>query len=133
MLGRRIGVSERHWHGAKTCNLAVAQPDFIAVNGFDESYTGWGFDDSDLVVRLFRYGVCRKEAFGRALVFHLYHSLQDKIESESKNHALFIKTKDSKPLRAPCGLDGHQSHPDSPESHQGRRIPQTFSTENGQQ
>lgn len=97
------------WHGVKTCNLALARKDFIAVNGFDEDYTGWGFEDSDLAVRLFNYGVRRKEAFNRAVVFHLYHSLHDKTESESKNHALFIKKKDSRPVRAEHGFDAHRS------------------------
>lgn len=95
------------WYGAKTCNLAVFRNDFIAINGFDESYTGWGFEDSDLVTRLFDYGVRRKEAFNRAVVFHLYHSMHDKAESASKNYQLFMKTMHRRPFRAAHGLDAH--------------------------
>lgn len=98
----------RRWHGAKTCNLAVAREDFVAVNGFDESYTGWGFEDSDFASRLIDYGVRRKEAFNRAVVFHLYHSLHDKRESESKNRALFIQSLENRPIRARLGFDTHR-------------------------
>ncbi len=61
------------WQGAKTANLGVWRQDFYAVNGFDESFIGWGFDDSDLVVRLFHNVVYRKEARFAAQVIHLWH------------------------------------------------------------
>ena len=61
------------WQGAKTCNLAIWRQDFIAVNGFDESYQGWGYEDSDLVVRLMRHGVLRKDGRFATAVLHLWH------------------------------------------------------------
>ncbi len=48
------------WRGAKTCNLGVWRDDYLRVNGMDESYTGWGMEDSDLVIRLLRAGVHHK-------------------------------------------------------------------------
>ena len=58
-IGRhRKGFS---WRRIKSCNLAVWKKDLEKVNGFDESFTGWGHEDSDLVVRLFNAGVMRKE------------------------------------------------------------------------
>src|SRR5262249_8298662 len=42
------------WQGAKTCNLGVWRQDFVQVNGLDEDFIGWGFEDSDLVIRLQR-------------------------------------------------------------------------------
>src|SRR5262249_31325627 len=44
------------WIGAKTCNLAVWRADFLTVNGFDEDFVGWGFEDSDFVQRLLNAG-----------------------------------------------------------------------------
>ena len=61
------------WQGAKTCNLGVWKKDFIAVNGFDESYCGWGYEDSDLVVRLIRKGILRKDGRFAVPVLHLWH------------------------------------------------------------
>ena len=64
----------REWRGAKTCNLAVWRADFLAVDGFDESYVGWGHEDADLAVRLIRSGVQRKEGRFAASVLHLWHA-----------------------------------------------------------
>lgn len=61
------------WQGVKTCNLGVWKKDFFAVNGFDESYRGWGYEDSDFVVRLINNGVFRKDGRFAIPVFHLWH------------------------------------------------------------
>ncbi|MGV6853460.1 MAG: glycosyltransferase family 2 protein [bacterium] len=61
------------WQGAKSCNLAMWRDDFLGVNGFDEAFEGWGHEDADLVVRLIRSGVKRKEGRLAVPVFHLWH------------------------------------------------------------
>jgi len=61
------------WKGVKTCNLAAWRDDLLAVNGLDESYSGWGLEDTDLVIRLLRAGVKHKSARFAAPVFHLWH------------------------------------------------------------
>ncbi|MEW5709878.1 MAG: glycosyltransferase family 2 protein [Pseudomonadota bacterium] len=63
----------RRWKGIKTCNLAAWRDDLLRVNGLDESYCGWGLEDSDLVVRLIRSGVRHKSARFAAPVLHLWH------------------------------------------------------------
>ena len=55
------------WKGVKTCNLSAWRADLIRVNGLDESYSGWGLEDSDLVIRLLHAGVKHKK-IGRAHV-----------------------------------------------------------------
>jgi predicted glycosyltransferase involved in capsule biosynthesis len=57
----------------KTCNLSAWHADLMRVNGLDESYTGWGLEDSDLVIRLLRAGIKHKSARFAAPVFHLWH------------------------------------------------------------
>lgn len=64
------------WKGIKTCNLSLWRSDLIRVNGLDESYEGWGLEDTDLVVRLLRSGVKHKTARYAAPVFHLWHREQ---------------------------------------------------------
>jgi hypothetical protein len=61
------------WKGARTCNLSAWREDLLAVNGFDESYTGWGLEDSDLVLRLIHAGLRRKKVPWGAPVLHLWH------------------------------------------------------------
>jgi predicted glycosyltransferase involved in capsule biosynthesis len=48
------------------------------VNGFDERYSGWGLEDSDLVIRLLHAGVRHKSARFAAPVFHLWHRENDR-------------------------------------------------------
>ena len=66
------------WEGIKTCNLAAWRADLERVNGFDESYSGWGLEDSDLVIRLAHAGLRHKSARFAAPVFHLWHREWDR-------------------------------------------------------
>jgi glycosyltransferase involved in cell wall biosynthesis len=81
-LGKLRVLQPRKWEKAMTCNLGVWKSDFIAVNGFDELFEGWGYEDSDLVIRLIHAGVRRKEGRFAAPVLHLWHPHNDKSRQE---------------------------------------------------
>ena len=68
----------QRWEGVKTCNLAAWREDLLRVNGLDETYSGWGLEDSDLVIRLLHAGVQHKSARFAAPVFHLWHAENDR-------------------------------------------------------
>jgi len=75
------------WQGAKTCNLAMWRNDFLAVNGFDEQFIGWGFEDSDLVIRLQKNSVKRKSGKFFVPVIHCWHPEQSRekmLQNEQK-------------------------------------------------
>jgi glycosyltransferase involved in cell wall biosynthesis len=72
----------KKWQKAMTCNLGVWKKDFIRVNGFDELFEGWGFEDSDLVIRLIHSGVMRKEGRFALSVLHLWHPSNDKSKQD---------------------------------------------------
>ncbi|MFN5348680.1 MAG: glycosyltransferase family 2 protein [Polaromonas sp.] len=72
------------WKGIRSCNLAVWRNDFLAVNGFDETFEGWGHEDADLVLRLSNAGVQRKNGFWATEVYHLWHREQQR-HQESVN------------------------------------------------
>ncbi len=57
------------------CNMGFWRDDLLAVNGFDEEYTGWGGEDSDLGSRLYNLGRPRKFVYGHAVVYHLNHPM----------------------------------------------------------
>ncbi|MCX8026685.1 MAG: glycosyltransferase family 2 protein [Thermodesulfovibrionales bacterium] len=59
--------------GIRSCNMSFFKKDFIAVNGFNEDFEGWGKEDSELVVRFYKYGLKRKDIKFRLYCFHLYH------------------------------------------------------------
>lgn len=64
--------------GARSCNLAIFRSDLYAVNGFNEAFQGWGREDSEIVVRLYKYGLKRKEHPFAAICFHLWHPENDR-------------------------------------------------------
>lgn len=72
-LGPLRKTQPTKWKGAKTCHLAVPRRALLAVGGFDEVFQGWGFEDSDLVVRLINYGLRRKSCKFATFVWHLWH------------------------------------------------------------
>ncbi|MSP04705.1 MAG: glycosyltransferase [Acetobacteraceae bacterium] len=61
------------WPKAQTCNLGVWRADTVYVNGFDEAYSGHGWEDSDFVLRLIRSGIQRKLGDYASIVLHLNH------------------------------------------------------------
>ncbi len=87
----RVGVDNplrklrRHrWRGAHSCNLGIWYNDFAVVNGFDEDYEGWGHEDADLVTRLFKSGVRRKDGHYAVPTLHLWHPIQSR-HAENEN------------------------------------------------
>lgn len=77
-LGRARRLRKGAWQGARSCNLAIWRADLDRVDGFDADYAGWGKEDSDLIVRLLRAGVCRKDGNFAAGVIHLWHKEADR-------------------------------------------------------
>jgi len=94
----------QRWQGAKTCNLSAYREDLFRVNGLDESYTGWGQEDSDLVVRLIRAGIANKSVRFSAPVLHLWHKENDRSHLEENKRRL-QKVIDAKHIRAVKGMD----------------------------
>ena len=72
------------WKGIRSCNMGVWRSDFERVDGFDESFVGWGHEDADLVLRLHNSGVARKNGFCATEVFHLWHKEAPRLQ-ESQN------------------------------------------------
>ena len=79
-LGPLRKLHPESWEGAQTCNLAVARRDLDRVDGFDCGFTGWGLEDSDLVVRLLHAGVRRKDGRFATGVLHLWHPQNDRAQ-----------------------------------------------------
>jgi glycosyltransferase involved in cell wall biosynthesis len=95
------------WEGVKTCNLSAWRADLVRVNGLDESYSGWGLEDSDLVIRLLRAGITHKSARFAAPVFHLWHSESDRARLLDNQRRL-DEVLHSGRIRALQGLDRYR-------------------------
>jgi glycosyltransferase involved in cell wall biosynthesis len=66
------------WEGARSCNLAAWRADLDRIDGFDADFSGWGLEDSDLIVRLLHAGVRRKDGVFATGVLHLWHAESDR-------------------------------------------------------
>lgn len=105
----RIGLNKlrklraKHWQGAKSCNLGLWKEDFLTINGFDESFIGWGYEDSDLVIRLIRSRTYRKSGKFAIPVIHLWHPQNDR-EKEQINLNLLKQITENQQISAKIGL-----------------------------
>ncbi len=77
-LGPLRRLRRKAWEGARSCNMAVWRADLDKVDGFDADYSGWGKEDSDLIVRLLHAGVRRKDGTFATGVIHLWHKEADR-------------------------------------------------------
>jgi glycosyltransferase involved in cell wall biosynthesis len=89
------------------CNMAFWRDDIVAVNGFDEDYTGWGTgEDSDIGTRLYHLGRQRKFVYGRAITFHLNHPPAPR-DHHAASLARLAETIATCKIRCEHGLDRH--------------------------
>ena len=61
----------------------------MSVNGFDESFEGWGHEDADFVLRLHHLGLGRLNGFLCTEVYHLWHRQNSRV-SEGVNYQRVI-------------------------------------------
>jgi glycosyltransferase involved in cell wall biosynthesis len=97
-------LKAKHWQGAKSCNLGLWKKDFLALNGFDESFKGWGYEDSDLVIRLIRAGIYRKSGRFAIPVIHLWHQQNDRQQAPA-NLNLLKQIIESQRIHAKMGIN----------------------------
>ncbi|MFH2061254.1 MAG: glycosyltransferase family 2 protein [Pseudomonadota bacterium] len=77
--------------GIRGCNMGFFKQDLLAVNGFNQAFQGWGREDSEIVARLYKYGVKRNEHPFRAICYHLWHK-ENTRDGIDENDGLLEKT-----------------------------------------
>ena len=83
--------------------LGVCRDDILKVNGWNEEFEGWGFEDTELVARLFNLGVIFRKIKFQAITYHLWHKTQSR-ESADKNQELLKKTIQKNTIRCRKGI-----------------------------
>lgn len=102
-LGPLRKLRSGQWRGARSCNLAVWRSDLEQVDGFDACFSGWGREDSDLLIRLLRCGLRRKDGRFATGVIHLWHPQVDRAQLAG-NDARLAAVLQSDRVRAQRGL-----------------------------
>lgn len=93
----------KNWKKARGCNLALFKDDYYEVNGFNNAFSGWGYEDSEFAIRLINSGVMLKSGRYATGLLHLYHHENDR-SNEKENLKLLHDRIDSKITRAEDGI-----------------------------
>lgn len=94
------------WKQIRSCNFALWKDDFLAVNGFDETFEGWGHEDADLVLRLHHAGLSRKNGYLCTEVYHLWHQQNSRL-SEGVNYQRVLDRMATAHVLAEKGVNDH--------------------------
>jgi glycosyltransferase involved in cell wall biosynthesis len=92
--------------GARGCNLAVWRADLVAINGYNEAFSGWGREDSEMILRLMNSGVRRLDVRGWALCYHLWHPPASR-SGLAANDELLAQARQQAATRCEHGLNQH--------------------------
>jgi len=72
-LGFLRDLFPKRWQAVRTCNLGVARATSLSIMGFDETYQGWGKEDSDFAARCIHAGARIRLGQFACTVIHLHH------------------------------------------------------------
>lgn len=87
------------------CNMSFWKEDLWAVNGYDEAFVGYGFEDFDLPARLNRYGIQRRFIKFKAIEYHIYHNEHSTKHDMSVNESIYNRNNENKLIRCQYGID----------------------------
>lgn len=83
-----------NWRMLRGCNFSARTADLMRVAGFDESFEGWGLEDSDLALRLINSNVSIKSGRFGCAVLHLWHK-EEKRDQLRRNERTLQETQSS--------------------------------------
>lgn len=86
------------------CNMSFWRKDFISANGYNEDISGWGREDSELVMRFINASIFGKTLKFGAVAFHLFHNENSKSDLIG-NNSILQETIDNKLVRCKNGID----------------------------
>lgn len=76
------------------CSMGFWRKDFLEVNGYDESFEGWGCEDRDLTRRLHRNGVHNHKLLFIGIVYHLWHKEADRSSHKINREICYNRNQD---------------------------------------
>ncbi|WP_237155810.1 glycosyltransferase [Photobacterium leiognathi] len=83
-------------------NMAMPIEALFNVNGFDEDFEGWGYEDTDLLYRLDKLGLTFVGTIGRCRQFHLDHKMNARNPNGEK---LFMQKKEDGKIYCDNGIN----------------------------
>ena len=101
-LGLLRDTQKNKYLKVRGCNIGIQRDDFEKLGGFDESYQGWGKEDTDFALRGINAGLKIRLGQFSTTVLHLHHNeaSRDDLEENLKRLDDLKKTKRIKPLKS---------------------------------
>ncbi len=103
-LGCLRTLQADRWSKVLGCNIGVYKNDVLLINGFDEIYYGWGYEDSDFAIRLINAGIKRKEGRFCVPVLHLWHAINARHKKDINYQRMIGRSKDKSFIKAEQGI-----------------------------
>ncbi|MCC2645562.1 MAG: glycosyl transferase family 2 [Burkholderiales bacterium] len=97
-----------NWKYPKGCNIGMFKADFIAINGYDEIFNGWGHEDADLFIRLLHNNIKIKDGRYSIPVLHLWHKESSRVNEETNYSRLMTRLQDKNCIFAEDGFDKYK-------------------------
>ena len=104
LIGRTYKNSLKNKFYVKGCNMAFWKKDLIKVNGYNETFTGWGKEDSELAIRLINAGIKKRFLKFGGICYHLNHQEASR-EKEAGNFRMMEEADRNKFIFSPMGMD----------------------------
>lgn len=87
------------------CNISFWKKDLLEVNGYDERFIGYGFEDIDLPARLRRLGVKKRFIKFKAIEYHIHHKAAATKKDMSTNEKIFNENNQKGIIKCPKGIE----------------------------
>ncbi|HEY8585181.1 MAG TPA: glycosyltransferase family 2 protein [Rhodanobacter sp.] len=107
LLARLFARPSTRRRGIKSCNMGFWRDDLLRLNGFNETMTGWGREDTELAVRAFHAGLLRRDLRLGALAVHLYHPTRKHVVG-NPNDVIVDDARTRRLVRCEHGVDQHR-------------------------
>ena len=103
LLAEHYKTGGKHKYYVKGCNMAFWRKDLIAVNGYNEAFTGWGREDSEIAIRLMNNSIKKQFMKMGGICYHLHHRVASR-DLEERNVLLMQETIETAAIKAADGL-----------------------------
>lgn len=89
------------------CNMSFWREDILAINGYDETITAYGYEDEDVQERLKRIG--KKKLFVKfmCIEYHVWHPEHPTKKNLAETRKLIDHNNEINLIRSPRGIDSH--------------------------
>lgn len=88
----------------KGCNMAFWREDLLKVNGYNENFTGWGREDSEIAIRLMNAGIKKRFLKMGGVCYHIWHPEASR-ELEPRNVKMMQDAVTQKKIKADKGIE----------------------------